>query len=288
MNEIKIFDNPMFGEIRTAGTAEQPLFCLADVCKAVGLTNPRQVRARLDDSDVQLIDLHAVNPNDGHVYGNSVANFVTESGFYDVILQSSSPNVKPVRKWVTGEVLPAIRKTGGYIPVGPQMTEQEILAHALQITQRTIEEQKKRIVDLQVESARQLHKISEHEQTMRKMQPKVTFAEFVGKSDDTVSVDMMAKLLAQNGVPNMGEKRLFQWLRQHLYISDQKNTWNRPYQKWIERGIFRIETSVWKDVTTGTAHISYIPRVTTKGQEYFVKMFTKDQPQMFGAMTSVK
>ena len=101
-------------EIRTAGTADNPLFCLADVCKAVGLTNPSNVKARLDKEDVQLIDLHALSSTEGQIIGNSMINFVTESGFYDVILQSSSPNVKPFRKWITSEVLPSIRKTGSY------------------------------------------------------------------------------------------------------------------------------------------------------------------------------
>ena len=100
--------------IPTAGTAENPLFCLADVCKAVGLVNPSSVRQRLDSEDVQLLDLHALNYTEDNRVGNPLTNFVTESGFYDVILQSSSPNVKPFRKWVTSEVLPSIRKTGSY------------------------------------------------------------------------------------------------------------------------------------------------------------------------------
>lgn len=114
VNEVQIFDNPQFGSIRTAGTADNPLFCLADVCKAVGLVNPSSVRQRLDNEDVQLLDLHALNYTEGNRVGNSLTNFVTEAGFYDVILQSSSPNVKPFRKWVTSEVLPSIRKTGSY------------------------------------------------------------------------------------------------------------------------------------------------------------------------------
>lgn len=111
-SSLKIFENANFGEIRVAGTSENPLFCLADVCKAVELSNPSSVKSRLDEEDVQLLDLHALNYTEGT--GNTMANFVTESGFYDVILQSSSPRVKPFRKWVTSEVLPSIRKTGTY------------------------------------------------------------------------------------------------------------------------------------------------------------------------------
>lgn len=111
MTEVKIFENPTFGKIRTAGTSDKPLFCLADICKVVELTNPSSVKGRLDLEDVQLIDLHVLNENEGEVVGNTFASFVTESGFYDVVLYSNSPKVKPFRKWVTSEVLPSIHKT---------------------------------------------------------------------------------------------------------------------------------------------------------------------------------
>lgn len=120
MADIQIFNNPQFGEIRTVINENgEPLFCLADVCKALELTNPTTVKNRLDKEDVQLIDLHALNSTEGMI-GNSTANFITESGFYDVILQSSSPRVKPFRKWVTSEVLPSIRKTGSYAITAPR------------------------------------------------------------------------------------------------------------------------------------------------------------------------
>lgn len=111
MNEMQIFSNPAFGQVRTAGTPDNPLFCLADVCNAVELTNPSSVKGRLDQEDVQLVDLHALNYK---MVGNSMATFINESGFYDVLLFSTSPKVKPFRRWVTHEVLPSIRKTGQY------------------------------------------------------------------------------------------------------------------------------------------------------------------------------
>lgn len=151
---IQSFTNPTFGSIRTAGTAENPLFCLADICKAVGLRNPRQVKSRLDAEDVQLIDLHAVISTDGSSVGNSMANFVTESGLYDVILQSSSQSVKAFRKWITSQVLPSIRKTGGYIHTEEADTDAEIMAKALLVAQKTIEEKAKRISALTDENAK--------------------------------------------------------------------------------------------------------------------------------------
>lgn len=120
MNEMQIFSNPAFGQVRTAGTPENPLFCLADVCNAVELTNPSSVKSRLDRDDVQLIDLHALNYQ---MVGNSMATFVNEAGFYDVLLFSTSPKVKPFRRWVTHEVLPSIRKTGQYSVAQPSLND---------------------------------------------------------------------------------------------------------------------------------------------------------------------
>lgn len=140
---IQIFNSDQFGTIRTAGTAEKPLFCLVDLCKALELTNPSSVRKRLDKEDVQLIDLHALNYTEG--IGNSKTNFVTESGFYDVILQSSSTKVKPFRKWVTSEVLPSIRKSGGYIAARPDESPEAIMARALKIADETMKRQQAQI-----------------------------------------------------------------------------------------------------------------------------------------------
>ena len=120
MNELKIFSNPAFGQVRTAGIPENPMFCLADVCNAVELTNPSSVKSRLDREDVQLIDLHALNYQ---MVGNSMATFVNEAGFYDVLLFSTSPKVKPFRRWVTHEVLPSIRKTGQYSVAQPSLND---------------------------------------------------------------------------------------------------------------------------------------------------------------------
>ena len=114
MSGIQIFKNDKFGEVRVVEIGGEPLFCLADLCKVLELTNPSSVKSRLDDDQVQLIDLHTLNYNEG-MKTNTLANFVNESGFYDVLLQSSSPNVKQFRRWITSEVLPTIRKTGGYV-----------------------------------------------------------------------------------------------------------------------------------------------------------------------------
>ena len=108
MNSIEIFKNERFGEIRVAGTSDEPLFCLADVCRAIGISNVGNVKSRLDDDDVRLTD------TTDSLGRTQQINFVTESGLYDVIIRSDSEIAKPFRKWITSEVLPSIRKTGKY------------------------------------------------------------------------------------------------------------------------------------------------------------------------------
>ena len=119
MASIEIFKNESFGEVRVAGTSEEPLFCLADVCKAIGIANAGNVRSRLDEDDVRLTD---TVDSLGRV---QQVTYVTESGLYDVIIRSDSERAKPFRKWVTSVVLPSIRKTGGYSvnPKQPTISE---------------------------------------------------------------------------------------------------------------------------------------------------------------------
>ncbi|KAA6348662.1 hypothetical protein EZS27_003895 [termite gut metagenome] len=109
-NEIKIFESPDFGKIRTSGTSEQPLFCLTDLCKALSIKNTTQVARRLDDEERPMLDIG----RDNQRVGNSLTTFVTESGMYAVILRSDKPEARQFRKWITSEVLPSIRKTGQY------------------------------------------------------------------------------------------------------------------------------------------------------------------------------
>ncbi|MEG2720972.1 MAG: BRO family protein, partial [Oscillospiraceae bacterium] len=183
--QLQIFNNPQFGEVRVAGTSEQPLFCLADLCRATELTNPSSVKSRLDSSDVQLVDLHALNSIEG--IGNSMANFITESGFYDVLLQSSSPKVKPFRKWVTSEVLPTIRKHGMYATTS---TVEAMLSDpdtTIKILQSLKEERQQRQL---AES-----KASLLEEVTREQAPKVLFANAVETSNKSCLVGELAKVL---------------------------------------------------------------------------------------------
>lgn len=257
MNEIKIFKNERFGEIRTAGTSEEPLFCLADVCRAVGITNARNVKDRLEAEDVRLVDTLTAG-------GKQQVNFVTESGLYDVIIRSDSEAAKPFRKWVTSEVLPSIRKTGGYIAAKPDDTPEEIMARALLIAQDTMKRQGERISRLQAENKERAEKIAADA-------PKVLFANALKASDRSILVGELAKILKQNGC-DTGQKRLFAWLRENGYLMKGGSERNQPTQRSMELGLFEVTKGV---VTRpdDTVITTVTTKVTTKGQEYFINKF---------------
>lgn len=145
---VKIFNSPDFGEIRTAGSADNPLFCLADVCRALDLT-AKFVRQRLGD---EVVSKHPITDNLGR---EQQALFINEDGLYDVILDSRKSEARKFRKWITAEVLPSIRKTGGYIAASTEMTDAEIMAKALMIGQETIKRKDERIKELQSLNIRQ-------------------------------------------------------------------------------------------------------------------------------------
>ena len=260
MNEIKVFNNSAFGQVRTAGTSENPLFCLSDVCKAVDLSNPSSVKARLDKDDVQLIDLHALNGGQ-EIVGNSLATFITESGFYEVILFSNSPKVKPFRKWVTKEVLPSIRKTGQYSADTPQTFGEALMLAAKK--------------QLEVEEQQRL--IEAKDKKIAEDAPKVAYADALTASDDSCLGAELAKVLAQNGYET-GQNRLFKWLREHHYLGAKGDYYNMPMQQYIEQGIFKI---IKKPKTIkGEIKIFKIAMVTAKGQQYFINKFLSKEPML--------
>lgn len=261
MNEIQIFSNPQFGEIRTAiGENGEPMFCLADACKALELSNPRQVKARLNAKGVQLIDLQGVNNNDGVIIselGNTTANFINEANLYKCIFQSRKPEAEKFQDWVCEEVLPSIRKQGGYIVARKEDTPEEIMARAVLVAQATIEKQNKRI-------AEQAAKIEADA-------PKVLFAESVTASDDMILIRDFAKMLRQNGCKT-GEKRLYQWMRENGYICKGSRM---PTQRAMELELFFVHE---RTVVNGSKSKQVqTTKITGKGQEYFTNKLLSNQ-----------
>lgn len=192
-NSIQIFNNPQFGEIRTAGNSNNPMFCLTDVCKAVGLS-AKGVNQRLCD---EVISNYPITDSLGRT---QQALFVNEDGLYDVILDSRKPEARLFRKWVTSDVLPSIRKTGGYLATKQDDTPELIMARALQVAQATIDKHNARIKQLEAENAEKRKAIEQAEEqvvqlseTVASMKPKADYCDIILQSRETVAITQIAQ-----------------------------------------------------------------------------------------------
>lgn len=243
MNEIQTFNNPEFGTVRAVRDEDgEPMFVAKDVCDALEVKNSRDAIARLDNDEkgVVLIDTPG---------GEQQMQAVNEAGLYVLVLSSRKPEAKTFKRWVTHDVLPALRRDGGYM-VARDETPEETMARAVLLAQTTIDRQKARIAELE---------------------PKALFADAVAASDGTCLVGELAKMLRQNGV-EVGQNRLFAMLREDGYLGNVGNNRNVPTQRSMEMGLFRIkETAVTH--SDGHVTINRTPKVTGKGQTYFVKRY---------------
>lgn len=203
MNELQIFNNEEFGSVRTITKDNEPMFCLSDICKALEIKNATDVAKRLEEDEVTRLNL-------GSQSGET--NFVTESGLYAVILRSDKPNAKKFRKWVTSEVLPSIRKNGGYIANQEQMTPEQIVANALIVAQNII---------------------SQKDRQIEEMKPKAEFFDTVADSKTAISMNEVAKVL---NIKGYGRNNLFEFLRENKVL----DRWNVPYQRYVDNGWFRV------------------------------------------------
>lgn len=249
MQAIQIFNNPSFGNVRVAGSEDNPLFCLADVCKALDL-QPSAVMRRLDDGVISN------NPITDNLGRQQVANFVNEDGLYDVILDSRKPEAKQFRKWITSEVLPTIRKHGAYMTdniIEKTLSDPDYL---IQLATTLKQERQQRI---------------EAERKVAEAQPAVTFTQAVSGSASSCLIGELAKLINQNGYP-MGERRLFKWLRENGYLGTKGERYNIPNQRYIEQGLFELKKGT-RSGNNGVMHTTITSKVTGKGQVYFVNKF---------------
>lgn len=249
MQAIQIFNNPSFGNVRVAGTEVNPLFCLADVCKALDL-QPSAVMRRLDDGVISN------NPITDNLGRQQVANFVNEDGLYDVILDSRKPEAKQFRKWITSEVLPTIRKHGAYMTdniIEKTLSDPDYL---IQLATTLKQERQQRI---------------EAERKVAAAQPAVTFTQAVSGSASSCLIGELAKLINQNGYP-IGERRLFKWLRENGYLGTKGERYNIPNQRYIEQGLFELKKGT-RSGNNGVMHTTITSKVTGKGQVYFVNKF---------------
>lgn len=241
---LKIFENPEFGSVRSIMVDGEPYFVGKDVADILGYQNgSRDVNRHVDEEDRQKIMLFNGNQDKETI-------IINESGLYSLILSSKLPKAKQFKRWVTGEILPSIRKHGGYITGQESMTDDELLSAALKVANRKIEE-KNRII--------------------KEMEPKAIFADAVSASKTSILIGELSKIICQNGV-EIGQKRLFQWLRDNGFLMKIGESKNMPTQKSMDMGLFEIkESSVLN--ADGSNRITRTTKVTGKGQIYFLQRF---------------
>lgn len=236
--------------------AGEPWFVAKDACDILGI-DTNHLREALDDDEITNLRNSEVWNQPGRA-----PLIISEPGLYKLIMRSRKSEAKEFQRWVTHEVLPQIRRTGGYIPTTDADDDMTILAKAVMIGQRTMEAQKRRI--------------AEQQSRIVELEPKALFADAVAASDGTCLVGELAKMLRQNGL-NIGQNRLFQLLRDDGFFGKSGSNRNVPTQKAMDLGLFRIkETAVTH--SDGHVTISRTPKVTGKGQRYFIARYCPKKP----------
>lgn len=241
MSDIQLFYSDEFGSVRIDLTENgEPVFVAKDVLAVLELD--RTALRKLDDDEKGVDLIHTPG-------GDQQVSTVTEPGFYKLVMRSRKPEAKAFQRWVTHEVLPALRRDGGYM-VERHESPEETMARAVLLAQTTIDRQKARIAELE---------------------PKALFADAVGASDGTCLVGELAKMIRQNGV-RMGQNRLFELLRQDGYLGKTGSNRNVPTQRSMEMGLFRIKETA---VTHSDGHVTLgrTPKVTGKGQRFFMERY---------------
>lgn len=260
MQDLKIFENKKFGKIRTVYQNEQILFIAADVCKALGLTNPTMSMQQLEEDERAKLNLGR----------QGKTNVVNEYGLYNLVLASRKPEAKAFKRWITHEVIPAIRKHGGYLT--PTKTE-ELLSDPDLIIQLA--------TNLKEERAAR----NQAEQQLAVAKPKVLFADAVAASDSTILIGDLAKIIKQNGHA-VGQQRMFKWMRENGYLIKRMGAdYNSPTQKAMELGLFKIKETA---ITHSDGHltVSKTVKVTGKGQQYFIAKFEAKKHEILKKATA--
>lgn len=243
MNELQIFKNNQFGNVRIVMKGQEPWFVAKDVCECLAISKHRDAISRLDADERGSLKVDTLG-------GKQEMATVNEYGLYSLVLSSRKPEAKEFKRWITHDVIPQIRKTGQYVADIPKTLPDALRAYANEVEEHNkakalIEEQK----------------------------PKVLFADSVAASHTSILVGDLAKLLHQNGVKDMGQKRLFNWLRENSYLIKRKGSdYNSPTQKAMEMGLFQIKETVVSHAD-GHTSVNKTTKVTGKGQQYFINKF---------------
>ena len=237
-------------KFKVFGTLENPLFLAKDVAIWIEHSNVSSMLKSIDEDEKVLNNVYTLG-------GTQETWFLTEDGLYEVLMQSRKTIAKQFKKQVKN-ILKEIRLNGGYIATDENDDEASIMAKALLIANKTIENNKKKIVEQQL--------------IIEAQKPKVLFADAIQASETTILIGEFAKILKQNGV-DVGQKRLFEWLRENGYLIKRKGSdYNSPTQRSMELGLFEIkETPIHHN--SGEIYISRTTKMTGKGQAYFINKF---------------
>ena len=248
---LQIYKNASFGEVRVLEEQGSSLFCAADICRALQYANPRDALAKhCEEEDVAKRDTLTAK-------GMQSMSYVTESGLYALIFGSKMPAAKEFKRWVTSEVLPAIRKSGGYMVSRENESAEDLMARALLVAQETL--------------SRASQENKQLKERVEVAESKASFAEAVEASTNTILIAELSKILQQNGV-NIGQNRLFAWMRTNGYLCSNPAYYNQPTQKAMQLGLFEVTKHIVQK-PNGTSIVTSTPRVTGKGQTFFTNKF---------------
>lgn len=251
MNELKIFTNSTFGNVRVIKQNGEPWFVAKDVCDCLDISNSRQALSRLDNDEKNSVILNDGTP------GNPEKSIVNEYGLYNLILSSRKPEAKEFKRWITHDVIPSIRQHGAYMTIDTverAMNDPDFIIGLLTNFKQIKTEKEQALKQIEADK------------------PKVLFADTVSASHTSILIGELAKIMKQAGL-NVGQNRLFERLRQDGYLISHKGTdYNMPTQKAMDLKLFEIKETT---VSHADGHISVnkTPKVTGKGQQYFINRY---------------
>ena len=256
MNDLQIFKNSEFGEIRTKMISNEPYFMLSDVCRVLEIKNSRDSKNRLNEKGVATTDILTNG-------GIQKADFINESNLYKLVFQSRKPQAEKFSDWVTSEVLPSIRKHGAYM-------SSEVIEKTLSDPDYLI----RLAINLKEEKAKR----ALAEAQIERDKPKVLFADTVSASNKSCLVGELAKLISQEAIrrgeinKKIGQNNLFAWMRSSGYLCKSGERKNQPLQQYVEQGLFELKKGTYVD-GNGVNVLTTTTKVTGKGIIYFINKF---------------
>ena len=271
-NQIKVFASDKFGDVRIVQIDSEPWFVGKDVAEILGYRNPNEaIQDHVDSEDKfirsqrgsEMLKLFSSLKDMQEKLGRQDNWFINESGVYSLIFGSKLPQAKEFKHWVTHEVLPSIRKHGAYLTdnaLEEALTSPDFL---IKLATQLKEEKEARLKAEQ--------KTIEQEKTIEEQKPKVLFADAVSASKTSILIGDLAKLIRQNGV-EVGQKRLFEWLRSNGWLMKSGKSKNMPTQRGMEMKLFEVKEGSYVD-SNGVNVVTKTTKVTGKGQQYFVNVF---------------